>query len=57
MYHKPKVERFGTVRELTLVGFSGNSDGFTIVGPDGTTVGNGNDCSTGARVPCVPTSS
>ena len=54
MYHKPKVERFGTVRELTLVGWVGSFDGFTILGPpDGT----GNDCSTGATSPCLPPTS
>lgn len=56
MYHKPKVERFGTVRELTLVGFTGATDGFTISGPGVT--GTGNDCSTGTLSPCIaPTSS
>lgn len=43
MYHKPKVERFGTVRELTLVGFNGITDGLTIVGIDGDPVGTGNE--------------
>lgn len=32
MYSKPKVERFGTFRELTQVGFNGTTDGFTICG-------------------------
>lgn len=32
MYQKPKVERFGTFRELTQIGFQGDSDGFTICG-------------------------
>lgn len=36
MYQKPRVERFGTFRELTQVGFNGSTDGFTICG-----IGNG----------------
>jgi hypothetical protein len=38
MYSKPGLERFGTFRELTRVGFNGASDGLLIVGPDGVTV-------------------
>lgn len=45
MYEKPKLQRFGTFRELTLLGFTGASDGFTIVGPDGSTA-------TGSELPC-----
>ena len=30
MYVKPKLERFGTFRELTRVGFNGCSDGYTV---------------------------
>jgi hypothetical protein len=30
MYEKPRVERYGTFRELTLIGLSGSSDGFTV---------------------------
>ncbi len=33
MYQKPSLERFGSFRELTQIGFSGASDGFTIIGP------------------------
>ena len=40
MYQKPKVERFGTFRELTRVGFNGTTDGFTICGVNG---GTGNE--------------
>ncbi|HLB09432.1 MAG TPA: lasso RiPP family leader peptide-containing protein [Gemmatimonadaceae bacterium] len=40
MYQKPKVERFGTFRELTQVGFNGTTDGFTICGVNG---GTGNE--------------
>lgn len=36
MYQKPKVERFGTFRELTQIGLQGSSDGFTICGIGGT---------------------
>jgi len=32
VYQKPRVERFGTFRELTQVGFNGTTDGFTICG-------------------------
>ena len=31
MYVKPQVERFGTFRQLTLLGFSGNCDGYSAV--------------------------
>ncbi len=27
MYHKPKLERFGTFRELTRIGFGPDGDG------------------------------
>ena len=38
MYQKPTVEKFGSFRELTRVGFAGSSDGGTFVGaPDGCT--------------------
>jgi hypothetical protein len=40
VYQKPKVERFGTFRELTRVGFNGTTDGFTICGVNG---GTGNE--------------
>ncbi len=54
MYQKPRVERFGTVRELTLVGWNGATDGFTISGPAS---GTGNDyCGGDFNSPC-PTSS
>ncbi len=32
MYQKPQLERFGSFRELTLVGFQGGSDGMTVAG-------------------------
>jgi len=31
MYEKPRVERFGTFRDLTRIGFSGTGDGFLIL--------------------------
>jgi hypothetical protein len=42
MYTKPKVERFGTFRELTLTGFLGTADnqGHAAVGGSG----NGSGC-------------
>ena len=43
MYSKPGLERFGTFRELTRVGFNGSSDGLLITGPDGSVVGIGCD--------------
>ncbi|GEM_PF-637245 len=49
VYQKPKVERFGTFRELTQIGFQGSSDGYTICGD---TPGTGNDvCGTEGN-PC-----
>jgi hypothetical protein len=36
------VERYGVFRDLTQLGFTGSSDGFTIIGPDGST-SSGND--------------
>ncbi|MGQ0715657.1 MAG: lasso RiPP family leader peptide-containing protein [Gemmatimonadaceae bacterium] len=34
MYEKPKVQRFGTLRELTQVGYSGACDGFSVLSND-----------------------
>jgi hypothetical protein len=42
MYIKPKVERFGTFRELTLTGFNGTSDNHGHPGVPGS--GNGSGC-------------
>ena len=50
VYQKPKVERFGTFRELTQVGFQGTSDGFTICG---TAPGTGNDLCGTEDNPCT----
>jgi hypothetical protein len=52
VYQKPKVERFGTFRELTQVGFQGTSDGFTICGT--TSPATGNDCSDNDPAGCIP---
>ena len=49
MYQKPKVERFGTFRELTQVGFNGTTDGFTICGNNG---GTGNELCSGTPEEC-----
>jgi hypothetical protein len=35
MYHKPEVERFGTMRDLTRAGFKDASDGMTVLGISG----------------------
>jgi hypothetical protein len=35
MYQKPRVECFGTLRELTLAGFQGATDGMTVLGISG----------------------
>jgi hypothetical protein len=35
MYAKPSLIRFGTLRELTLIGYSGGSDGWSIKGAPG----------------------
>ena len=32
MYEKPRLTRFGTFRELTLVGPSGDNDGYFVCG-------------------------
>jgi hypothetical protein len=34
MYEKPRVERYGTFRELTRIGFNGRTDGFTVTNND-----------------------
>ena len=36
-YAAPRLERFGTLREVTREGFTGNVDGGLILGPDGST--------------------
>lgn len=49
MYSKPRVERYGTFRELTQVGWNGTTDGFTICG---TPSGVGSDLCGAASLPC-----
>jgi hypothetical protein len=53
MYQKPRVERFGSFRELTRVGFSGSSDGFTVTNNSNGDTSSGCDlwgtCSSGSR--------
>ena len=40
MYQKPKLERFGTLRELTLVGTDADCDGGIFgIGVDGSNIG------------------
>jgi hypothetical protein len=34
VYQKPKVQRFGTFRELTQAGLTGSCDGFTVTNND-----------------------
>jgi len=46
-YQAPRLERFGTFRELTREGFSGNFDGGLILGPDGSTTPAGDDTAGG----------
>ena len=36
-YAAPRLQRFGTFREITREGFVGNVDGGLILGPNGTT--------------------
>lgn len=35
MYEKPKVERFGSLRDLTRIGFNADCDGGGVWGNDG----------------------
>ena len=46
-YQAPRLERFGTFREVTREGFSGNLDGGLILGPDGSTSPAGDDMAVG----------
>ncbi len=38
MYKKPEVERFGSFRELTQVGWSRDSDGLVFLGIGGSNI-------------------
>lgn len=42
MYSKPKVERFGTFRELTQSGFGGAGDGCIVLDPTDNSIVDGN---------------
>ena len=33
MYQKPVLQKFGTFRDLTRIGFTGSSDGASVLGP------------------------
>lgn len=33
MYEKPVLQKFGSFRDLTRIGFTGSSDGASILGP------------------------
>lgn len=53
MYETPKLERFGTFRELTMIGNMGDSDGFPVMGDAGS---NTATCQRGGEVTiCTPT--
>ena len=39
-YERPNLTRFGTMRQLTRVGFNQDSDGFVLGTPDGDVTGN-----------------
>jgi hypothetical protein len=54
MYIAPRLERYGTFRELTKVGFLNTADGHTIPGDNGPVDGN-NLCGTIPGVTCVST--
>ena len=53
MYETPRLERFGTFRELTTVGSLGDSDGFPVLGNAGRDVAT---CErAGGVITCTPT--
>ena len=43
VYEKPKVQRFGTFRELTQAGVTGACDGFAVTSNDTGVSSDGND--------------
>ena len=43
VYEKPKVQRFGTFRELTQAGVTGACDGFTVTSTDTGVTSDGNN--------------
>ncbi len=59
MYQKPSLQRFGTFRELTLLGLNNASDGASILSTvnGATTVGTGNELCDGVyswQLGCQP---
>ena len=59
MYETPQLERFGSFRELTMVGNLGDSDGFPVMGATGPVSGSnvlppGERCEETGMV-CFPT--
>jgi hypothetical protein len=48
VYEKPRVQRFGTFRELTQIGFSGVCDGYTITNNDTGDTSDGNNIGGGS---------
>lgn len=48
MYEKPKVQRFGTFRELTQAGLTGTCDGFTVTSNDTGVASDGNNWNGGS---------
>ena len=47
VYEKPKVQRFGTFRELTQAGVTGSCDGFTVTSNDTGVASDGNNWNSG----------
>ena len=48
-YQRPRLERFGTFREITREGFVGNLDGGLILGPDGSSTPASDPAQSGSR--------
>ncbi len=48
-YVRPALQRFGTFREITREGFTGNVDGGLILGPDGSTTPAADPAQRGSR--------
>ncbi len=46
-YHAPRLTRFGSFREITRQGFSGNADGGLILSSDGTSSPAGDELTMG----------
>lgn len=55
MYAKPRLDTFGSFRELTQVGFSGSSDGATFIGvTGGVATGSGCTMDNYGNMVCAP---